>query len=105
MIVTNVFRFSDLDAPRIHATNKLVSEHVLKGTLITLKCEADGNPAPTFSWLKDGETISKGIISTRNSSTLTMNLTNDEDFGLYVCKAKNGAGFHTTTFNLHEEGK
>lgn len=105
MVVTNVLRFSDLDAPRIHATNKLVFDHVLKGTLITLKCEADGNPPPTFSWLKDKEIITNGITSTRNSSTLTMNLTNDEDFDLYVCTAKNGAGFYATTFNLHEEGK
>ena len=98
--MTNVRRFSDLDEPRIR-------KRELKGTLISLKCEADGNPPPTFSWRKDKETISKGIISTRNSSTLTMNLTNDEDFGLFVCKVKNGAGFHATTytFNLDEEGK
>ena len=96
--MTNVWRFSDLDEPRIR-------KHELKGSLISLKCEADGNPPPTFSWRKDKETISKGIISTRNSSTLTMNLTNDEYFGLYVCTVKNGAGTDGATFNLVEKGK
>ena len=93
------------DAPSIHGTNKLVSEHVLKGTLISLKCEADGNPPPTFSWHKDGETISEGIITTQNSSTLTITLTNDDDFDLYVCTAKNRVGLVAIKFNLDEEGK
>lgn len=35
------------------------SQWVLEGKKLTLKCEAAGNPSPSFNWYKDGSQLRK----------------------------------------------
>lgn len=87
-----------LDAPRIVYASKR-----LKGSLITLKCEANGNPSPTFSWRNENERIYEGFNSSWNSSSLIV--TQRNDVTLYVCTATNKIGWDSYAFSLHEKGK
>ena len=87
-----------LDAPRIVYASKR-----LKGSLITLKCEANGNPSPTFSWRNENERIYEGFNTSWNSSSLIV--TQRNDVTLYVCTATNKIGWDSYTFSLHEKGK
>ena len=89
---------SFLDAPRIVHSSKR-----LKGSLITLKCEANGNPSPTFTWRNKNERIYEGFNTSRNSSSLIVTQRNDVTF--YVCTATNKIGSDSYAFSLHEKGK
>lgn len=90
---------SFLDAPRIVHPSKR-----LKGNSITLKCEANGNPSPTFTWRKKDDTIYEGFNTSWNSSALIVTTT-ENDFTFYVCTARNKIGLDSYTFSLHEKGK
>ncbi|CAH3188569.1 unnamed protein product [Porites evermanni] len=85
-----------LYAPRIVYASKR-----LKGSLITLKCEANGNPSPTFSWRNKNERIYKGFNTSWNSSSLIV--TQRNDVTLYVCTATNKIGWDSYAFSLHEK--
>ena len=87
------------DKPKIHFLRKL------KRSPITLRCEADGNPSPTFYWHKDSEIIHEGFNSSWNASTLTVSPVNDKDSTRYVCTAKNKIGWDALAFQLHKKGK
>ena len=89
---------SFLDAPRIVHSSKR-----LKGSLITLKCEANGNPSPTFTWRNKYERIYEGFNTSWNSSSLIVTQKNDVTF--YVCTATNKIGSDSYAFSLHEKGK
>ena len=89
---------SFLDAPRIVHSSKR-----LKGSLITLKCEANGNPSPTFTWRNKNERIYEGFNTSWNSSSLIV--TQRNDVTLYVCTATNKIGLDSYVFSLHEKGK
>ena len=89
---------SFLDAPRIVHSSKR-----LKGSLITLKCEANGNPSPTFTWRNKNERIYEGFNTSWNSSSLIVTQRNDVTF--YVCTATNKIGSDSYAFSLHEKGK
>ena len=89
---------SFLDAPRIVHSSKR-----LKGSLITLKCEANGNPSPTFTWRNENERIYEGFNTSWNSSSLIVTQRNDVTF--YVCTATNKIGSDSYAFSLHEKGK
>lgn len=90
---------SFLDAPRIVHPSKR-----LNGNSITLKCEANGNPSPTFTWRKKDDTIYEGFNTSWNSSALIVTTT-ENDFTFYVCTARNKIGLDSYTFSLHEKGK
>jgi hypothetical protein len=56
------------------------------GTSITLKASADGNPAPTFQWKKDGVAINGATSDTLNL------VTGEQVVGSYVVTATNVVG-------------
>lgn len=55
---------------------------VIEGAVVTLLCEATGNPTPKITWMKDGKTVATG-------DTLTFE-TNRTHSGKYWCLAENG---------------
>jgi hypothetical protein len=85
---------------------------VRKGTTVSLECKANGNPAPTVTWVKlssheaevmtkDGHTKKqvhhkRGRIASHdlanNGMIFTMNNVGRRDFGEYQCTATNGVG-------------
>ncbi|KAM9271186.1 hemicentin-2 [Morus bassanus] len=83
-------------APRIASTG-VPSEHsVLEGGRVRLECQAEGQPTPQISWLKDGQPLglqppSRARMSLDGSSLLLEGL-QAADSGAYTCLARNSAG-------------
>ena len=97
--------FQLLDAPSVRSKPKVTSLAVKKGTKVRLKCEADGNPQPKFTWHKNSDLVSSGFNSSWNVSILIVQYTVEEDFARFVCTAKNKVGWDALTFNLqHARG-
>ena len=57
------------------------------GDPIHLNCTAEGHPAPTYEWYKDGV-----LIPDKIESVLYIPETSPEDRGNYTCKAINSEG-------------
>ena len=74
-----------------------------------LVCTADGNPSPTFTWKKDGETITKFTTKTYTqnvTSILTLSSVSKDSTGVeYVCRAYNSLGSANATIKLEFGGK
>ncbi|XP_053353018.1 hemicentin-2-like [Clarias gariepinus] len=80
-------------------------EHIVivRGSVVTLVCEAHGVPPPTLTWMKDSEPLSlHQNMLLHNAGEPRFQLLNVQrkDSGLYRCAAKNLAGTSTKTFNL-----
>ena len=90
------FLFFFTDQPEIitHPKNVTIEERLL----MTLFCNATGNPLPTISWTKDGSPLTKtqGIIFTGENETLSIaNITRSES-GNYRCVTRNSLGNDTS---------
>jgi len=79
------------------------------GENVTLYCDDNGNPAPTFSWNKDGSpvntTANPRITFSADKKNLTITKVQKEDSGSqYQCVANNGIGqavtSNTATLNI-----
>ncbi|KAM9176553.1 hemicentin-2 [Mergus octosetaceus] len=83
-------------APRILGAG-VPSEHsVLEGGEVRLECQAEGQPPPQISWLKDGQPLqlqppSRAQVSP-DGSALLLEALHAADSGAYTCLARNGAG-------------
>nr|XP_055033688.1 neuregulin 2b isoform X2 [Misgurnus anguillicaudatus] len=77
------------------------SQWVLEGKKLTLKCEAVGNPGPSFNWYKDGSQLRKRkdvkIKSNKKNSKLHISRVRQEDSGNYTCVAENSVGRENAT--------
>ena len=62
-----------------------------EGENVTFTCNAVGNPAPTFSWTKDGSVVNTTSRITFNENNKTLTITNviRGDSGEYICVATN----------------
>ena len=82
----------DLDEPRID-----IAEKYTLGDEATISCEADGNPAPQFSWIKDGKFLTEG-------PSLTFTGMHYDDTGDYTCTAKNVVNELTSSQYIFVDG-
>ncbi|XP_061539337.1 LOW QUALITY PROTEIN: hemicentin-1 [Phycodurus eques] len=75
---------------------------VVRGNLVSLLCFADGTPAPSVTWLKDGGQLSseKQLRLLNQNTTMQILQTQVSDTGLYTCIASNTAGQASRHFNL-----
>ncbi|CAC5398258.1 unnamed protein product [Mytilus coruscus] len=55
------------------------------GDFIQLQCKASGNPAPTYTWIKD----SSSNETLTNNDTFVIQVANISDSGLYTCLVNN----------------
>ncbi|XP_039713194.1 junctional adhesion molecule B [Pteropus medius] len=82
-----------------------VPNSALSGTVVELRCQdREGNPAPEYTWFKDGirlsgnpklgsqSTNSSYTINTK-SGTLQFNTVSKLDSGEYSCEARNSVGY------------
>ena len=83
----------DLDEPRID-----IAEKYTYGDDVTISCIADGNPAPQFSWTKDGKFLTEG-------PSLTFNGMQYDDTGDYTCTAKNVVNELTSSQYIFVDGE
>ena len=58
------------------------------GETLNLTCEAKGNPAPIVTWKKNrtGEVVGTSQL---NFNQLVIKSVKEEDFGIYMCIARN----------------
>jgi hypothetical protein len=69
---------------------------------VTLKCEAEAHPNPSFLWYKHGRHVIDDTNTNDSMSTLTVKLQTEHDFGNYTCKAKNEFGVSRVYYSLME---
>ncbi|CAM9592142.1 unnamed protein product [Lampetra fluviatilis] len=75
---------------------------VVRGTALSVSCEASGSPAPAVTWLKDGEPLSLGphVRPSAQGMIITFSKARLEDTGRYTCVVSNQAGELSKHFNL-----
>ncbi|XP_065202283.1 neuroglian isoform X2 [Planococcus citri] len=66
-----------------------------------IECEAEGEPVPTYHWIKNGKPFEWNVYDDRISQqpgrgTLVVNRPRNEDLGQYQCFAKNTWGIATS---------
>ncbi|XP_070688049.1 hemicentin-1 [Pempheris klunzingeri] len=60
---------------------------------VTLQCQADGSPAPSVSWHKDGQPLRESVRQrVLSSGSLQIAFIQPSDTGRYTCTAANAAG-------------
>ncbi|XP_076025151.1 neuregulin 2a isoform X2 [Genypterus blacodes] len=74
---------------------------VEEGSRLTVKCEATGNPVPTYRWFKDGNELKKSkevkIKNSQKNSRVQINRAKLEDSGNYTCVVENPLGKDNST--------
>ena len=80
-----------VDPPEI-ATAPL-SQQIVEGNVVTLFCNATGNPQPNITWTKRGNNI---VLSSSETLILT-NLTKGDNEAVYKCKVQNNLGSDEAT--------
>ena len=90
----HIFLFTDQPEIITHPKNVTPEE----GLLMTLFCNATGNPPPTLSWTKDGSPLTNthGIIFSGDNDTLSIAKVNRSESGIYRCVARNSLGDDTS---------
>ncbi|KAL9966766.1 hypothetical protein ACROYT_G024885 [Oculina patagonica] len=73
---------------------------VIEGNVLYLACEAEGYPAPLFTWRKNGKMLQSSV----NKTDLIIDDTSEEDAGSYECKAVNPAGAVSYTVEVTIKG-
>ena len=63
-----------------------------EGENVTFTCDADGNPTPSLSWIKDGLVVIANSRITVSSNKLTITNVTSADQGQYFCNATNDLG-------------
>lgn len=98
----NYFKFH-LDRPEFPSkVEKIVAP--INSTKVKLTCKADANPTPKFKWSFEGRHVQHGHVhSDESSSTLTIQTTSSNVFGIYKCKASNSIGDSVKAFELKKE--
>ncbi|XP_033957476.1 myelin-associated glycoprotein isoform X1 [Pseudochaenichthys georgianus] len=74
---------------------------ILDGSTLALHCSTQGSPAPTLTWLKDGELV--GTITADELSVLEIVEITPQGDGQYRCLAENEHGRASSSFNITVE--
>ncbi|XP_035291447.1 hemicentin-1 [Anguilla anguilla] len=88
------FRVTVQAPPSIRSSSESTEVSVVLGFPTMLPCEAEGVPAPSLTWLKDGQPIvsSARLTYTRGGQALHLGAARGDDAGRYTCRATNPAG-------------
>ena len=74
---------------------------ILEGSTLVLHCSTQGSPAPTLTWLKDGELV--GTIVADELSVLEITEVTPQGAGQYRCLAENEHGRASSSLNVTVE--
>ncbi|KAM3969041.1 protein amalgam [Aphomia sociella] len=88
--------------PRVHVHKTTVNSKA--GVAAILQCTAHGEPEPHIFWYKDGKSIVDDmkyrVVNNHSYSELSFVPRIDDDFGTYICVAKNSHGKHNKSMEL-----
>ncbi|XP_066514939.1 hemicentin-2-like [Hoplias malabaricus] len=87
--------------PSVHTGSSEVS--TVLGSSTVLRCDSEGKPEPTVTWLKNGRVIvsSPRLRISAGGQTLRVEVTHREDEGTYTCRATNPAGTALAHYTLN----
>ncbi|KAK7886989.1 hypothetical protein WMY93_026610 [Mugilogobius chulae] len=85
--------------PREPVVNESMT--VQEGSSLSLHCSTQGSPAPTLTWLKDGELV--GTITAEELSVLELKDISPQADGHYRCLAENEHGRASSSLNISVE--
>lgn len=71
-----------------------------KGSDVTFTCEATGSPAPSVTWLKDGEPLALQSNQLPGGPRLSLVAVGPADVGMYSCLVANEVGEASKAFHL-----
>ncbi|XP_059149392.1 peroxidasin homolog [Physella acuta] len=74
------------------------------GSLTTLRCAAEGQPAPVYEWSRDGRVLQNRNRFTAVAGQLSVSNVQTGDEGRYDCVAENLRGRATKSFYLQIQG-
>ncbi|XP_023188988.1 B-cell receptor CD22-like isoform X2 [Xiphophorus maculatus] len=83
-------------APRPPSVSVTPSGEIMEGSLVTLSCSSDANPAANYSWYKEGEEAPK---ASGQNFTITNILFKQR--GNYYCEAQNSRGRCNSTVTVN----
>nr|XP_047909504.1 hemicentin-2 [Anser cygnoides] len=89
--------------PRIRGSSKAPRKvSVIEASETVLECEATGTPAPTVTWLKDGQPVASGdgLLLSEQGWRLRIAQAALVHAGQYVCLAANAAGQERREFDV-----
>ncbi|XP_066533975.1 hemicentin-1 [Hoplias malabaricus] len=88
------FNLKILDPPRINGSGFHLEVSVVVNHVLELVCEAEGIPAPTLTWVKDGRPLPQthNLRFLRGGEVLRISSAQVEDTGRYTCLATSPAG-------------
>ncbi|KAM9740986.1 neuregulin 2b isoform 3-T3 [Menidia menidia] len=97
----NVERVLCEDCASAPKLRQMRGQSLIEGDKLYLKCEASGNPSPSFRWYKDGHELQKGrdlkIKTNKKNSKVQISRVRVEDSGNYTCVAENSLGQENAT--------
>ncbi|KAK6480953.1 hemicentin-1-like [Huso huso] len=96
------FRLTVHAPPSIRGDGERSEVSVVQGNPTVLSCEAEGMPAPSITWLKEGRPIvsSARVSYGDGGRALLLGAVRDDDAGLYTCRASNSAGSSERSYSL-----
>ncbi|XP_076126836.1 hemicentin-1 [Alosa pseudoharengus] len=91
---TRQFRLTVQEAPSIRGSEEPEEVSVVLGFPAVLRCEAEGAPRPSITWLRDSLPLvsSPQTNYLRGGQELRLGATRADDAGSYTCRATNSAG-------------
>ncbi|XP_036059094.1 junctional adhesion molecule B [Onychomys torridus] len=77
-----------------------VPTSVMSGSVVELRCQdGEGNPAPEYTWFKDGTSLlgkhNSSYTMNTKSGILQFNMVSKMDSGEYHCEARNSVGYRS----------
>ena len=73
---------------------------IVKGNVLYLFCEAEGNPKPLVTWRKSGNVLQSNI----NKTELIIHDASENNAGIYECEVSNSGGTLTYTVEVTIKG-
>lgn len=86
--------------PILESPESSEEQMVAEGSDVTFTCEATGSPAPSVTWLKDGEPLALQSNRVPGGPRLSLVAVGPADAGVYSCLVANEVGEASKAFHL-----
>ncbi|XP_078022745.1 hemicentin-1-like [Epinephelus lanceolatus] len=84
---TSKLIFIDVKLQKLPSVSVSPSAEIVEGSSVTLTCSSDANPAATYTWYKENQTLIQGPEGIYRFTSIS-----SEDRGSYHCKSENQHG-------------